>query len=259
MKKKNNKFDIVTMLLLIAIIAVSAAIVFIVFPYVKSRLAYSSIQSKYIGEAGVSEEALKTAGADEGAGSEDTRFHLNIDFASLKAMNPNCDSWIYACGGKISYPVVKASDDSFYLRHGLDGGSLYSGTIFIRSDIVRPYEQFDTAIYGHNMRDGSMFHELLSYKEESYFEDNQYVYILTPEKDMVYQIFAVDVLDESEIPVIETETEESKAELLKKAMGRSIYDCKVEVGTSDRIIELITCEYSGKNNRIVVYAKRISE
>ena len=187
------------------------------------------------------------------AGAADTGIYRYIDFTGLQKVNPDCCGWLYACGGVISYPVVAAQDDETYLTHGLDGETLHGGTIFARADIEEPFHQFETALYGHNMRDGSMFHSLMNYKKADYLEAHPQIYVFTPEADLVYDIFAVVVEDNDALPFCASSAEEDRESFLSDIRSMSLCDTGIRPSAADEILSLITCEYSGANNRLVVY------
>ena len=154
-----------------------------------------------------------------------------IDFEALKEINENTVGWIYACDGKISYPIV-ASPDEFYLEHAIDGTSSKAGTIFVNSNPEEAFPGNRSIIYGHNMRDGSMFHSLLQYwRDSSYLEKFPYIYVITENTTYTYEITSVYVAEYKDI-IFTTNTDQNE----------------------DKIIDLITCEYSGKDTRLVVEA-----
>ncbi len=154
-----------------------------------------------------------------------------IDFHALYKMNEQCVGWIYACGGDINYPIV-AADNEFYLKHAFDGSLSKAGTIFADGSSKDLFSQGRIMLYGHNMRDGSMFHSLLQYwQKEDYIKENPYVYIIVPGETYVYEITTVYVeeYDKVAFPVLD------------EAQG-------------GQVLDLITCEYSGENTRLIVEA-----
>lgn len=178
-------------------------------------------------------EDSEAAGTSEDYASS---FLPTVDFEALKQINEDCVGWIYACGGEISYPVV-AAEDEYYLRHAFDGTYLRSGTIFVDSGSDKPFLEERAVLYGHNMKDGSMFHSLLQYHwDKDYLAENPYIYILTEDGVYQYEISRVSVAEYENIAAV-AEREEDRG----------------------RKLELITCEYSGKNTRLLVEAWLIEE
>lgn len=156
-----------------------------------------------------------------------------VDFEALSEINESCVGWIYACEGQISYPIVAARDD-FYLSHSIDGITSRAGSILVDSEESNPFTLKRAVLYGHNMKDGSMFHPLLQYwQKEGYLSQHPYVFVITEEEIYQYEISDVYVMECEKIS-FEPFPEQS----------------------AQAVIDLITCEYSGKNTRLVVEARR---
>lgn len=155
-----------------------------------------------------------------------------VDFNALKSINESCVGWIYACDGEISYPIVASSDD-YYLSHSVDGTQSKAGAILVDSDSENPFAENNAVIYGHNMKDGSMFHPLLQYwHKNDYALDNPYIYIITENNTYIYEITSVYVDEYENITSISSTSQNTQ-----------------------NMIYLITCEYSGENTRLVVEAR----
>lgn len=154
-----------------------------------------------------------------------------IDFQQLKLINEDSIGWIYACNGEINYPVV-VSDGEYYLRHSIEKEDARSGTIYAYSAVSNPLEQERMILFGHNMRDGSMFHPLLQYwQERDYAVENPFIYIITDTNLYQYEVHSVEVKEYEDIDFVEA-----------------------TVPTDTKTIDLITCEYSGTDTRLIVEA-----
>lgn len=122
---------------------------------------------------------------------------LTIDFKALKKTNSDIYAWLDIPGTNVSYPVLQHSkNDSYYLEHTVNHvkglpGSLYSESI-TPAGVIEPIH----IIYGHNMKNKTMFGELHSYENEGYLEEHSYVYLYTPNCTYVYRIFASAVIDD---------------------------------------------------------------
>lgn len=186
---------------------------------------------------------------------------IPIDFEKLQTMNSDCIGWIDACDKIISYPVVMGEDNEFYLTHSFDKKTMRSGTVFAEAGTVQPFKQYVTNIYGHNMKDGSMFSELLKYKDEQYLKNHPEFMIYIPGEELNCVIFSVFYTDNDEIPYWDVTAEESdsdaeaKAEYVAALKKMSRFDTGVEADANDVIVNLITCEYTADNNRMVVCAR----
>lgn len=203
-------------------------------------------------EAGGREEAGQT---EDSASPEGGTDGTPIDFDALRAINPDCIAWISGCDGGIDYPVVLSEDDTYYLSHTIDGEENKAGSIFVDQYAEEPFEQFQTILYGHNMKNGSMFHSLLNYREQAYWENHQTITVYLEGETKEYQIFAVYYRNNAALPVYDSvETWAQRQDYLDTALAMSLYDTEVEVNADDRLLTLITCEYSGEDYRMVVCA-----
>lgn len=115
----------------------------------------------------------------------------NIDWDELHSQNPDIYAWIYVPGTNIDYPILQHPEDkSYYLNHNIDGSEGYPGCIYTQNVNKKDWTDPNTVIYGHNMNNGSMFHDLHKFEDAVFFDETQYLYIYTPERTLVYEIFA---------------------------------------------------------------------
>jgi len=104
-----------------------------------------------------------------------------VDFKALKKMNPDIVAWIRIPDTSIDYPVVQGNDDSYYLTHTFKKTEHVAGAIFLDSDNNADFSDDKNIIYGHNMKDGSMFQGLHKYESESYLQEHNKVYLYLPD------------------------------------------------------------------------------
>ena len=127
---------------------------------------------------------------------EDAEDEIPIDFASLKETNPDIYAWIEIPDTNVNYPIVQsADDDSYYLNHTIDGQEGYPGSIYTEKVNAKDFSDFNTVIYGHDMKDGSMFKDLHKFEDADFFEQHDKVTIYTENECKTYQIFAAVVYD----------------------------------------------------------------
>ena len=197
-------------------------------------------------------------GSDNAAGSKDaaTNEEITIDFDALKKINPDTAGWLLAAGGEIDGPVVQATDDEYYLDHRFDGSKSSAGTFFADKASAPAFKTPCTVVYGHNRKDGSMFHPLLKYKDKDFFEVNPCFTVITEDGEKECRIISAFYSDYYDIPGV-GEGETDTGRIIEKAVSRSLYDTGEESKGfdpgKDRLVILCTCEYSGKENRMVVY------
>lgn len=116
----------------------------------------------------------------------------NIDFDKLhREVSDDIYAWIYIPNTNVDYPVFQhPTDNTYYLEHNVDGSEGYPGCIYTENYNSKDFSDPQTVIYGHNMRDGTMFSDLHKYEEQEFFDENKYVYIYTEDMVYVYRIFA---------------------------------------------------------------------
>lgn len=171
----------------------------------------------------------------------------NMDWVSLKGRNQDIYAWIYIPGVEIDYPILQSSiDDEYYLNYNLDGSKGYPGCIYTEMANSKDFTDFNTVIYGHNMKSGSMFRKLHEYEDRAYFDNNRYMYIYTEDSVLVYKIYAAYTADDSHILNTNDFASEEGCE---GYLGRSIsmadangnYDSSMSVTKDSHIVTLSTC------------------
>lgn len=115
---------------------------------------------------------------------------LKVDFTGLQSQNPDICAWIYIPGTDVDYPVLKGTDNSFYLSHDAYGQYSPDGSIFVDAGCGDDFDDFDTIIYGHNMSTGTMFKTLHNYEDDEFWNENRNVYIYLPDRVIRYEVFA---------------------------------------------------------------------
>ena len=115
----------------------------------------------------------------------------SIDWDALKEENADIYAWIYIPNTKVDYPILQhPTEDDYYLDHNVDGSSGYPGCIYSQTINSKDFTDSNTVLYGHNMKDDSMFGSLHEFEDNEFFEENPFIYIYTPEKTYVYTIYA---------------------------------------------------------------------
>ncbi len=115
----------------------------------------------------------------------------SVNFKKLREINSDVIGWIYIGGANVSYPIVKGSDNDYYLHRDYRGKYLFAGSIFADYRDSSDFSDLNTVIYGHNMKNGSMFGRLSNLKRKNVVERDRYIWIYTPEGTYCYEISAV--------------------------------------------------------------------
>lgn len=165
--------------------------------YHRDRSAYSELASSAISAL----PAASGAGGREAEAEEEseqyavTRVPISVDWDYLHSINSEIVGWLYCPGTIINYPVVQASDNDFYLDHGFDRQTNNSGALFVDVDSAEGIAQSNYIIYGHNMKDKSMFGSFQEYVNESYYRENPTMYYLTPNAAYRVDLFGAHVVE----------------------------------------------------------------
>ncbi len=191
--------------------------------------------------------------------SEETAV-IPVKFDELQSVNPDVYAWITIPGTEIDYPILQhASDNSYYLMHNIDGSYGYPGCIYTENLNSKDFTDNNTVIYGHNMKNGSMFAQLHKFEDPDFFQENREVLIYLPEEVLHYTIFAAHIYDDRHLLY---SFDFSDAEVYEKYL-QSIFDTRdmsanidkeTTVTKDDQIITLVTCIGSQPNNRLLVQA-----
>lgn len=174
----------------------------------------------------------------------------DVDFHSLYQINEDVAGWLYCPDTAINYPVVQGQDNDFYLSHLIDGSEGDCGTLFLDCDADR--QAHNQVIYGHHMKDGSMFASLLHYQEQDYFDAHPVLYYITPRQSYEVQFFS-GFTTEAVSAVYNHRFDKSDfGEWLSEMKAQSDFQSDVTPQESDQVLTLSTCAYSFENARYVV-------
>ena len=202
------------------------------------------------------------AKAREAAEKKSDAPHLEntIDFETLQAENSDIYAWIQIPGTMVDYPILQhPTDDSYYLNHTPEGVSGLPGSIYTESVHPKDFSAPLTVIYGHNMRNGSMFGLLRKYFQSQDSLPGRYIWICTPEKNYRYEIFSSHVVDAAgEVYTLFSAPDQQFQQYLDSMKAQSLVDFGVDVTKEDKVITLSTCT-GNDATRFVVQAKREGE
>ncbi|MBM6801848.1 class B sortase [Mediterraneibacter glycyrrhizinilyticus] len=134
------------------------------------------------------EETSGDTGNKEGKGEESGEGEFTVDFEALKEINPDIVAWL-KIPGVLDYPVVQGTDNSYYLSHTFRGQYNIAGSIFLDSRNKADFSDSRSIIYGHNMKDGSMFHVLRKFQDWEFYKENREIWLYLPDGSVrVYEI-----------------------------------------------------------------------
>ena len=235
--------------------------------YKSGEKEYEELKEEYVLEEPADPQEILAA-MSSGDGSEEDEADAKaalvpmtrIDLSSLQSMNSDAVGWIEIPGTVLSYPMVHTTDNSFYLTHTFKKETNKSGSIFIETMNNPDFGDLHTIIYGHNMKDGSMFAQLKNYTTESYLKAHPYVYIDLADGSHCYQIFScheTDPTDPNNVTyTIGYAADDVYESFLAGIKAASAFDTGVDVSVTDSVITLSTCTNNG-SSRFVIHAKKL--
>lgn len=185
----------------------------------------------------------------------------NLDWNQLKETNEDIYAWIYIPNTNVDYPILQNSeDDAYYLDHDINGNQNVEGSIFSEAKYnTTEFTDFNTLLYGHNMKAKTMFATLHSFEDASFFEENRYVYIYMPDKVLVYDIFGAYRFSDTHIlAYYSTVSDDGKQRYLDEVFGirdmNAHFREGVEVTVDSHLLTLSTCIGGAPNSRYLVQA-----
>ena len=179
-----------------------------------------------------------------------------IDFDSLTEINSDVIGWIYFETMDINYPIVQGDDDDFYLHHGFYKEDNNSGCIFMDTEASPDFSSMNSFIYGHNMKNKSMFAKLNQYTEEEFFQENKTFLIYTPTETRQYEIYSCyQAKLGTDSFTYSFDDPDEHVKWMKMVKEQSFYDTGVTPDDSDITVTLMTCTPRGSDYRFLVHAR----
>ena len=235
---KNHQTHLLTFLKLI--LFVGAVIILIFSSYQLYGYNNERTENEKLAKGVVSERSFEHAAP------------ISVDFEKLKQENSDIIAWLYCEGTPINYPVVQAEDNSYYLHRRTDGTYNMSGTLFADYLNKGDFTDNNTIIYGHNMKNGTMFGTIIKYGNQEYFNEHPEMYLLTPDKEYKVKLIAgLTVNSTSSIYKLPLE-EEYKESFISELLGKSTFEAEYTFSSNDRFVMLSTCSYVYNDARYVL-------
>ncbi len=183
----------------------------------------------------------------------------NNGITDLINKNSDCIGWLRINGTKIDYPIMqKKNNPQYYLRRDFNKQYSYMGTPFMDSRCNVNYDN-NLIVYGHNMKDGKMFADLLKYRDKSYCQEHSIINFITPNGVQKYEVIAVCKVknDDEWYGYTCQKDKDSFHNLISHIKDKSLYRIDESIEYGDNFLTLSTCEYSQKDGRQIVIAVRI--
>lgn len=182
-----------------------------------------------------------------------------IDFAALSEINPDIVGWITIPDTNIDYPIVQCGDNDKYLKTGFDGEKNRAGTIFLDFESDSDMEGRNNIIYGHNMKNGTMFKDIVKYKDKAYFDAHQTILLYTPERTIRLKALAAYYDVAKPIArMTKFKSQESFDQFVKDMITPCSY-AQLPDQPIPKIYSLITCSYEINDARTFLFAAEVDE
>ena len=189
-----------------------------------------------------------------------------IKIRKLQKENPDIIGWLEIENTNINYPVLQGTDNEYYMTHNYKKEKSKKGSIFLSKDYDWSIPSTNLLIYGHNLRNGTMFEELLKYENEEFYKEHPSIRFTTAKEDAEYAIIAVfksRVYYQSERNVfryyyfVNAKTQEEYNKFVENAKQASLYNIEETASNGEQLITLSTCSYHTEDGRFVVVGRKI--
>lgn len=202
------------------------------------------------------ELSLKEEGEIE---TEITDQMFDIDWESLRTINPEIVGWIVIEDTPVHYPIVQTVDNAKYLHTSFEGTDNSCGTIFLDTYNHSDFSDWNSLIYGHNMKNGSMFAVLNKYKDEQFYMEHKDIWLLTPYWERKYQIISAHPAQDGSETYSIMFTGETYRSHIANEVSQSSYDTGNSYNTELPMITLSTCTGRGLLDRFVLICQPVYE
>lgn len=177
---------------------------------------------------------------------------LTVDFDALLHENPDVVAWIYCAGTEINYPVLQGRDNDQYLRRMLDGTYNVAGSIFLDARCASDFSTITSIIYGHNMKNESMFGSLPKYEEQVYYDEHPNIWLFTPEKNYCIEVVSGFITPADSTIYTLHSSVDAMRQTLADAAAHSDFVSAANLDNAERMVVLSTCAYDYEDARYVL-------
>lgn len=268
-KKMLSAIIIIIIILIVALLGVVGTIFFINYRYNQMDAVNEDVVSQFTSEATEDEviEIAEEPADDKFVLHTTQKCPIDVDFEALWEVNPDVVGWIYCEDTVINYPILQGEDDEYYLHHDINGKTSSAGCIFIDCNNMKDFTDVNSILYGHHMKNGSMFAGLQKWEEQEYYDAHKYMWIITPDGNYEVWLFSgylTDAFSDSYLGI--RNWGDMAEEYITTAYNNSdfVSDLKLETmmkcaEDDQRHVMLSTCEYEFQNARYVLHGKLVKE
>ena len=180
----------------------------------------------------------------------------SIDADALRRINGDYTCWLYSPDTPIDYPVVQGKNNSYYLKRLFNGNRNAAGMLFIDFRNLEKFQDPNTLIYGHHMRNGSMFKSITYYEEQGWYNAHPFMLMVSPAEIAVLEVLAGYLTDKNDpcYDIALSDDEDMRA-FIDAARKKSDFDTPADILPGDRLVTLSTCAYAFRNARYVLITR----
>lgn len=261
-KYKGNKNFFRTVIILLIIIAIFSTFFIIRYFY---DLYISKSQSNLLNEINITENNNLVINIKEEEDTKNLKTERMLKLEELKKENEDIVGWVEIENTDINYPVLQADDNDFYMNHNYKKEKSQAGSIFLDKDYDFSIPSSNLLIYGHNMKNNTMFQNLPKYNDINFYYEHPIIKFTSLEEDAEYEIFASfysKVYYKTDKNVfryynfVNSSSEEDYNNFVSSAKKASLYDTGITPNYNDSLITLSTCSYHTEDGRFVVVGRK---
>lgn len=174
-----------------------------------------------------------------------------IDFANLRQINSDVVGWILIKGTNINYPIVQGDDNDYYLTHLFDGTVNKSGSIFLDALASPDFSNKHSIVFGHNMKDDTMFSALLGYSDQTFYNEHRDVLIMTPTYNYRIRLFSGYVA-ENDMNAWDRDIDPDEfGSWIDELVERSVFVSDQNPDGNDKVVTFSTCTEYGQTKFVL--------
>ncbi|NTV78484.1 MAG: signal peptidase I [Clostridiales bacterium] len=202
-KKKGFPLKILSYIGILCIMLSLCGLGYYLIQYQAGSKEYNQL-SEYVKNIATQNQSADETKASEDVATQSTKpdqwknQDIVIDFEALTSQNNELAGWIVFDQLPINYPIMYSGENEYYLTHTFGRNENSSGALFMDAVSKKDFNEYQTIIYGHNMKNGSMFGSLKKYKDYDFYKENAYFTLCTPKVNYRYQIFSCCYVDEQD-------------------------------------------------------------
>ena len=242
--RKSKVLWFVLILLVVAIFVFSLyKIISSLYDYSESSKTYDNLTADIITPniPGLPEDIVTTESAP-----------ITVDFDSLIEQNGDVVGWLFCENTPINYPVLQSTDNNYYLRKMINKKYNIAGSIFMDYRSQSDMSSLNTIVYGHNMKNDTMFGTFTEYKKQSYYNEHPVLWFLTPEHNYKIELIAGYVTSSTSDVYKVFHIKDDLDNHIKASIKKSTFVSGVNIAEVDNIITLSTCSYEYSTARYIL-------